>query len=121
LARAIAVNITAGRFVQGGSTITQQLAKNLFLTPDRTLGRKIQELVMAFWLEANFSKDEILEMYLNRVYLGAGATGVDAAARRYFGRSAREITLAESAMLAGLLRAPSRLAPTRNPDGARDR
>ncbi|WP_106752799.1 PBP1A family penicillin-binding protein [Pannonibacter carbonis] len=120
-ARAMAVNVSSGRLVQGGSTLTQQLAKNLFLEPDRTLGRKVQELVLALWLEATYSKDEILEMYLNRVYLGAGAYGVDAAARRYFGKSARMITLAEAATLAGLLKAPSRYAPTRNPKLAADR
>lgn len=116
LARAMATNLTSGRLVQGGSTLTQQLAKNLFLEPERTLRRKVQEAVLALWLEASYSKDEILEMYLNRVYFGAGAYGVDAAARRYFGKSARLVTLAEAATLAGLLRAPSRLAPTRNRD-----
>lgn len=121
LARAMVVNVQAGRFVQGGSTLTQQLAKNLFLTAERTISRKIQELILAVWLETNYSKDQILELYLNRVYLGAGAYGVDAAARRYFGKSASEVTLAEAAILAGLLRAPSRWAPTRNPQGAEDR
>ncbi len=106
---------------QGGSTITQQLAKNLFLTQERTLSRKIQELVLAFWLERKFSKVEILELYLNRVYFGAGAYGVEAAAQRYFGKSARQVTLSEAAMLAGLVKSPSRLAPTRNPDGAERR
>ncbi|MEM1287265.1 MAG: penicillin-binding protein 1A [Pseudomonadota bacterium] len=121
LARAMVVNIRSQRLVQGGSTITQQLAKNLFLTAERTVSRKIQELILAVWLEANYSKDEILELYMNRVYLGAGAYGVDAAARRYFGKSATEVTLAEAATLAGLLRAPSRWAPTRNPEGAEAR
>ena len=121
LMRAMVVNVREGRLVQGGSTLTQQLAKNLFLTADRTVSRKIQELILAVWLEANHSKDEILELYLNRVYLGAGAYGVDAAARRYFGKSASEVTLAEAAILAGLLRAPSRWAPTRNPEGAEAR
>ncbi|GGB40623.1 penicillin-binding protein [Roseibium aquae] len=121
LARAAFVNLMEGRVAQGGSTLTQQLAKNLFLQPDRTMKRKVQELVLAFWLEAEFSKDEILEMYLNRVYLGAGAYGVDAAARRYFGKSARLLTVAESATLAGLLKAPSRFSPTRNPDLAEQR
>lgn len=121
LARAMSVNITQGRFVQGGSTLTQQLAKNLFLTAERTISRKIQELILAVWLETNYSKDEILELYLNRVYLGAGAYGVDAAARRYFGKAASQVTLAEAATLAGLLRAPSRYAPTRNPQGAEAR
>ena len=108
LMRAAYTNFTSGRVSQGGSTLTQQLAKNLFLEPDRTIKRKIQELVLAFWLEAEYSKDEILEMYLNRVYLGSGAYGVDAAARRYFGKSARLMTVAEAATIAGLLKAPSR-------------
>ncbi|WP_157039200.1 transglycosylase domain-containing protein [Pseudovibrio sp. JE062] len=114
LARAAFVNYTSGRTVQGGSTLTQQLAKNLFLKPERTMQRKMQEVVMALWLEWNYSKEEILEMYLNRVYLGAGAYGVDAAARVYFGKSARLINLAEAATIAGLLKAPSKYAPTRN-------
>ncbi|WP_374630037.1 transglycosylase domain-containing protein [Pannonibacter indicus] len=121
LVRAFTVNFTSGNLVQGGSTLTQQLAKNLFLEPDRTLKRKVQEVVLALWLEAKYSKDEILEMYLNRVYLGAGAYGVDAAARRYFGKSARLVTLQEAAVLAGLLKAPSRYAPTRNPELAYER
>src|SRR5690606_15011545 len=87
LARALYVNIRAGRLVQGGSTITQQLAKNVFLTPDRTIKRKAQELLLAFWLEANFTKDQIFELYLNRVYFGAGAYGVGAAAERYFDKT----------------------------------
>ena len=106
---------------QGGSTITQQLAKNLFLTQERTLTRKLQEVMLAFWLEHKFSKTQILDLYLNRVYFGAGAYGVEAAAQRYFGKSARQLTLAEAAMLAGLVQSPSRLAPTRNPDGAERR
>jgi penicillin-binding protein 1A len=121
LARAVFTNVTSGRLVQGGSTLTQQLAKNLFLEPDRTLKRKVQEAVLAIWLEASYSKDEILEMYLNRVYFGAGAYGVDGAARRYFGKSARLVSIAEAATLAGLLKAPSRYAPTRNPDLAAER
>ncbi|GGF03162.1 penicillin-binding protein [Stappia taiwanensis] len=121
LARAMVTNLTSGRLVQGGSTLTQQLAKNLFLQPDRTLKRKVQEAILAIWLEATYSKDEILEMYLNRVYFGAGAYGVDAAARRYFGKSARMVNLAEAATIAGLLKAPSRYAPTRNPDLADER
>ncbi len=103
---------------QGGSTITQQLAKNLFLTQERTLTRKLQEVLLALWLEHKFTKRQILELYLNRVYFGAGAYGVEAAAQRYFGKSARRLTLPEAAMLAGLVQSPSRLAPTRNPDGA---
>jgi penicillin-binding protein 1A len=111
-ARAMVANVTAGRIVQGGSTITQQLAKNLYLTPERTLLRKLRELMLAVWLEARLEKDEILAAYLNRVYLGDGTFGVEAAARRYFGKSARDISLSEAAVLAGLLKAPTRYAPT---------
>jgi penicillin-binding protein 1A len=107
-------NAEAGGVVQGGSTITQQLAKNLFLKPDRTMARKLEEAVYAVWLEQRFSKDEILELYLNRVYFGGGTYGVEAASRRYFGKSARFVTLTQAALLAGLLKAPSRYAPTRN-------
>ncbi len=114
LARAMVANVKAGRIVQGGSTLTQQLAKNLFLTPERTLGRKVREVMLALWLERKFSKQEILELYLNRVYLGAGTYGADGAARRYFGISARKLSLPQSAMLAGLMKAPTRFAPTRN-------
>ncbi len=121
LSRAMVTNLFAGSVVQGGSTLTQQLAKNLFLQPDRTLERKLQEAVLALWLEWRFSKDQILEMYLNRVYLGAGAYGVDAAARRYFGKSARQVNLAEAATIAGLLKAPSRYAPTNSPKLAAER
>jgi penicillin-binding protein 1A len=112
LARAMFVNVRAGGLVQGGSTITQQVAKNLFLTPDRTIRRKLHEMVLAMWLERHLSKDEILTIYMNRIYLGAGTYGIDAAARYYFGKSARDLTLAEAAMLAGLPKAPSRYAPT---------
>lgn len=115
LARALLVNIRAGRIVEGGSTITQQLAKNLFLDHERTFERKLQELVLALWLEVNFSKDEILQLYLNRVYYGAGATGIEKAALKYFGHSAREITIAEAASLAAVLKAPTRLNPLANP------
>ncbi|MHA1553554.1 MAG: transglycosylase domain-containing protein, partial [Alphaproteobacteria bacterium] len=114
LARAVLANWRAGRIVQGGSTLTQQLAKNLFLKPDRTIARKAQEVVLAFWLEAKLSKREILELYLNRVYMGAGAYGVDAAAHRYFGKSARHVSLAEAATLAGLLKAPATYSPVTN-------
>lgn len=100
LARAMAVNLRAGGVVQGGSTLTQQLAKNLFLEHERTIERKIQELLIAFWLEWTYSKDEIMEMYLNRVYLGDGATGVEAAAQTYYGKSARQVSLAEAATIA---------------------
>ncbi len=101
--------------MQGGSTLTQQLAKNLFLTQERTVSRKIQEAILALWLEHNYSKDQILELYLNRVYFGSGAFGVEAAAQQYFGHGARQVTLAEAAMLAGLMKAPTKLAPNRNP------
>jgi len=110
--RALVTNLRAGRVVQGGSTITQQLAKNLFLSPERTYERKAQEVMLALWLERRFSKDEILALYLNRVYFGAGAWGAESASRRYFGKSARELSIGESALLAGLLKAPSRYAPT---------
>ncbi|MCH8154453.1 MAG: aminotransferase class III-fold pyridoxal phosphate-dependent enzyme, partial [Proteobacteria bacterium] len=118
LLRASLANLRAGRIVQGGSTITQQLAKNLFLTPERTLKRKIQELLLALWLERKFTKDQILALYLNRVYLGAGTFGVDAAARRYFDKPAAEVNLYEAALLAGLLKAPSRYNPARHQDRA---
>lgn len=122
LARASAENLRAGRVVQGGSTITQQLAKNLFLTNERTWRRKAQEIALAIWLESKFTKDELLALYLSRVYFGAGAYGVEAAAERYFDRPARELTLLQSAMLAGLVKAPSRLNPARQDIGAaRDR
>ncbi len=114
LARAGVANLRAGHVVQGGSTLTQQLAKNLFLTPDRTFTRKIQEALLALWLESKFTKEEILEIYLNRVYFGAGAYGVDAAAHRYFDKSARTVTLYEAATIAGLLKAPTRFSPARD-------
>jgi penicillin-binding protein 1A len=118
IARAVLTNITHGRIVQGGSTITQQVAKNLFLTNARTFRRKVQELLLTFWLEAHFSKREILEIWLNRVYFGAGAWGIDAAARIYFGVSARQLTLWQAAVIAGLPRAPSRFNPRADPDAA---
>ena len=121
LARAMFQNAMAGRMVQGGSTLTQQLAKNLFLSPERTLERKVQEVLLAFWLEHRFSKDQILEMYLNRVYFGSGSYGVEAASRRYFKKPARDVNLAQAALLAGLLKAPSRLSPARNPEAAETR
>ncbi len=111
LARAALANLRAGHVVQGGSTITQQLAKNLFLTPERSLKRKVQELLMALWLERKFSKDQIMTLYLNRVYLGSGTWGVGAAARRYFDLPASQLNLYQSALLAGLLKAPSRYNP----------
>jgi penicillin-binding protein 1A len=119
--RAAVANLVHRGVSQGGSTLTQQLAKNLFLTQERTLQRKLQEVELALWLERKHSKAEILELYLNRVYFGSGAYGVEAAAQRYFGKSARNVTLAEAAMLAGLVKSPSRLAPNRNPEGAEKR
>ena len=119
--RAIGQNLTRRGVAQGGSTLTQQLAKNLFLTQERTASRKIQEAILALWLEHKYTKDEILELYLNRVYFGAGAYGVEAAAQRYFGKPAREVSLAQAAMLGGLVQAPSRLAPNRNLPAAQAR
>lgn len=121
LARALVRNVVKGGVHQGGSTITQQLAKVLFLTPARTLKRKVQEAILAFKLESRFTKREILTIYLNRVYLGSGTFGVDAASRRYFGKSARKLSLYESALIAGLLKAPSRFSPANDPERARSR
>ncbi|UYO40296.1 penicillin-binding protein [Rhodopseudomonas palustris] len=121
IARAAVTNVLHRGVSQGGSTLTQQLAKNLFLTQDRTLTRKLQEVELALWLERKHSKAEILELYLNRVYFGSGAYGVEAAAQKYFGKSAKDVTLVEAAMLAGLVKSPSRLAPNRNPEGAEKR
>jgi penicillin-binding protein 1A len=121
LARAVVRNVVKGGVHQGGSTITQQLAKVLFLTPERTLKRKVQEAILAFKLENRFTKREILTIYLNRVYLGSGTYGVDAAAKRYFGKSARKLSLYESALIAGLLKAPSRFSPANDPERARAR
>jgi penicillin-binding protein 1A len=121
IARAALANVLHRGVAQGGSTITQQLAKNLFLTQERTLTRKLQEALLALWLERRFSKQEILELYLNRVYFGSGAYGIEQAAQHYFGKPAKDITVAEAAMLAGLVKSPSRLAPTRNYDEAENR
>jgi penicillin-binding protein 1A len=121
LGRAAWVNMQAGRVVQGGSTITQQLAKNLFLKPERTYGRKIQEALLAVYLEMSFSKDEILAIYLNRVYFGAGAYGIDAASRRYFNKPSSRLTLIEAAILAGLLKAPTKYSPANGIELAQDR
>ncbi len=112
LLRAMIVNARAGGFVQGGSTITQQVAKNVFLTDERTIERKLKEIPVALALELKYTKDEILSIYMNRVYLGAGATGFEAASERYFSKSAKFLNPAEAAMLAGLLKAPSKFAPT---------
>lgn len=121
ISRAMVINVTKGRVVQGGSTVTQQVAKNVFLTPKRTLERKIQEVLLAFWLEGRFTKEEIMAIYLNRVYLGSGAYGVDAAAKRYFNKRGTELNLAESALMAGLLKAPSRYSPAASPERAEKR
>jgi penicillin-binding protein 1A len=121
IARAAVTNLLHRGVSQGGSTLTQQLAKNLFLTQERTFMRKLQEVELALWLERKHSKSEILELYLNRVYFGSGAYGVEAAAQRYFGKAAKNVTIAEAAMLAGLVKSPSRLAPNRNPEGAEKR
>jgi len=118
LVRAALSDLRAGQIVQGGSTITQQLAKILFLSPEKSLARKIRETLLALWLEHRFAKNQILEIYLNRVYLGAGTYGVDAAAHRYFGKSAAKLNLFESAVVAGLLKAPTRFSPARDPDRA---
>jgi penicillin-binding protein 1A len=118
LSRAMVRNALAGKLVEGGSTLTQQLAKNMFLTPERSVRRKVQELVLAFWLEAKFTKNEILEMYLNRVYFGSGAYGVEAAAKRYFNKSVEEVSVREAAMLASVLKAPSAYSPARDFDRA---
>ncbi|MBE0578253.1 PBP1A family penicillin-binding protein [Devosia sp.] len=114
-------SVQAGDVTRGASTITQQVAKNLFLTPDQTLGRKVQEAILAVWLEQNYTKEEILELYMNRVYFGAGATGIEAAAQTYFGISARNLSLGQAAMLAGILPAPSAYNPKSNPERAIER
>jgi penicillin-binding protein 1A len=121
IARAIVQNYRRGRIVEGGSTITQQLTKVLFLTPDKSLERKLKEAVLALELERRYSKDRILEMYLNQIYFGHGAYGVEAAARTYFGKSVSELTVRESALLAGLVRAPSNYSPFERPEAARMR
>ncbi len=119
--RAMFTNLRAGRFAQGGSTLTQQLAKNLFLTQDRTLSRKIAEFGLALWLEVRLTKPEILELYLNQVYFGGGAYGVEAASERYFDKSASALTIPEAALIAGLLKAPSKYSPAASPGAARAR
>jgi penicillin-binding protein 1A len=121
LARAMTENVRANSVVQGGSTISQQLAKNLFLTNERTLDRKIKEAFLSLWLEANLSKEEILKLYLDRAYMGGGTFGVAAASDFYFGKNVRDVTLAESAMLAGLFKAPAKYAPHINLPAARAR
>jgi penicillin-binding protein 1A len=118
LTRAMLKNVMARRMVEGGSTLTQQLAKNLFLSPERTAQRKIQEAVLAVWLENKFNKDEIMQLYLNRVYFGGGGIGLEKAAQYYYRKSATELTLMEAATLAGVLKAPTTYNPARNPEGA---
>lgn len=118
LVRAMIINMKAGGIVQGGSTITQQLAKNLFFEAERTYKRKIQEALLALWIEMKYSKEEIISAYMNRVYFGSGAYGIDAAAQIYFNKNARDLGLREAALLAGLVQAPSRLSPSHNKSGA---
>ena len=118
IARSVRVRIERGNWVQGGSTITQQLARNLFLTNTRTFGRKIREAILALAMERTFTKDQILDLYLNRVYFGGGAYGIDAASRRFFGHTARELDLSEAAVIAGLVKAPSRYSPTADAQAA---
>jgi penicillin-binding protein 1A len=120
-ARALLTNARAGGVVQGGSSLSQQLAKNLFLSNERTLERKVKEAFLAIWLETRLTKSEILKLYLDRAYMGGGTYGVNAAAMYYFGKSARDVNLAEAAMLAGLFKAPSRFAPHVNLPAARAR
>ena len=121
LARAMWTNVRAGRVRQGGSTLTQQLTKNVFLTPDQTVGRKLREMMIAVWLERQFSKDELLRMYLSRSYFGGGAWGLEAASDLYFGKPPTELDLSEAAMLAGLLKAPSQLYPVAHYERAHTR
>jgi penicillin-binding protein 1A len=121
IARSIGVRIKTGHFRQGGSTITQQLARNIFLTNNRSFGRKIKEAILALALERKFTKDQILELYLNRVYFGGGAYGIDAASRRFFGHGADHMSLGEAAIIAGLVKAPSNYSPTADVEAARAR
>ncbi len=121
IGRAVFRDLSGRGGMEGGSTLTQQLAKNLFLTQERTLSRKIQEAILAVWLERKYSKDQILELYLNRVYFGSGAFGVEAASQKYFGKSAKMVTLSEAAVLAGLMKSPTRLAPNHNLGAANTR
>ena len=105
--RAMVVNLKSGRYEQGGSTITQQVSKNLFLTPQKSVRRKVQELLLSFWLEKKFTKDQILTLYLNRVYMGAGTYGFEAASQKFFHKSSNDVNLMEAAILAGVLKAPA--------------
>ena len=119
--RAMLTNIFMGRYAQGGNTITQQVAKNLFLTSQKNIKRKTQELLLAFWLEHKFSKEQILTLYLNRVYLGAGTYGIEAASQKYFQKSSRDMNLLEAAIIAGMLKAPSRYNPIASAERAKAR
>ncbi|WP_245881210.1 transglycosylase domain-containing protein [Thalassospira marina] len=121
IARAFVKNIWRGRIAEGGSTITQQLAKNLFLSPERSYGRKVEEVLLSLWLEIKFSKRQILSLYLNRIYFGSGVYGIDAAARQYFGVDPRRLSLYQAAVLAGLPKAPSRYNPLVSPSEAAKR
>jgi penicillin-binding protein 1A len=121
MARSVVADARAGHVVQGASTITQQLARNLFLTPDQTPKRKIQELILAVWLETKFSKKQILSLYLNRVYFGEGAYGIEAASQRYFNEPASKLSVGEAALLAGLMKGPSRYSPVSATDRAERR
>jgi penicillin-binding protein 1A len=121
IARSVAVRVKTGHFRQGGSTITQQLARNIFLSNSRTFARKIKEAILAMALERKFTKDQILELYLNRVYFGGGAYGIDAASRKFFGHSADHLSLGEAAIIAGLVKAPSNYAPSADVEAARAR
>jgi penicillin-binding protein 1A len=120
-ARAVKVRVDKGRWTQGGSTITQQLARNIFLTNTRTFGRKMREAILALALEQRFTKEQIIELYLNRVYFGGGAYGIDAASRRFFGHTAQELSLSEAAIIAGLVKAPSNYSPTADAEAAKGR
>ena len=121
LTRAMVKNVRVGRYVQGGSTLTQQLAKNVFLSPEKTIKRKTQEMMLSVWLEHEFTKPELLEMYMSRVYFGSGSWGAEAATRRYFGKSANEVSLGEAALIAGLLKAPSKYNPVADSKAAGER
>ena len=121
LTRAAFENMMQGHVVQGGSTLTQQLAKNLFLEPKRTFERKTQEAMLALYLESRYSKDQILTLYLNHIYFGAGVYGIEAAAERFFGKRAENLTLPEAAMLAGSVKAPARYNPLADPDACQTR
>ena len=121
IARSVQVRLTSGKWKQGGSTITQQLARNIFLTNKRTFGRKIQEAVLALALEIKYSKNQILELYLNRVYFGGGSYGIDAAARTFYGHGADQLSLGEATIIAGLVKAPSNYSPTADAEAARGR